>query len=870
MTDFTPHEATAREALALPVMPPGRLIGRETALAQVYAQLKEGHAVLIHGTAGVGKTALAATLAGAYAQQPGGVLWFNVDNPRLEELLVRVGRAYNIPEIMNADNPLGMIAAVENTLKRSKPLIVIDGRISADVATRFITRCVDGLPTLIISEAVIEGPWASLDLSTLETEQAVLLFKQESRLATTDSDSDVRQLVTLLDNLPLAIVITARAMLVSKQTPTAYLQLLQQVTNAVGGNPLVGALTASFRGLTAPLQGIILMMGATYDGRGSAELLSLISGAPSESVQQAMNILVQLGLAERTQRYSAPYYRLHPVIHAFAQSWLRGSNRLDDLQTKVQEAILAYAKKYTTGTSDAYNKLATEMDSFLALAKWSAAKGERAIISELVGTLGQTGDFVNERGYLYELLLLRSLSTTTTTAFPGNVAESTGAPLPFDAENEFEDEDYDEPLDDEADFDDDDLIDEDEIYDLEEDEVEDEDEDEEVLQPLASRLFNNPLDGLDGDEDDDILDEEMEDEEEVLSAALPITPVTIDLNTDDITKLRAGLVQARQSGDKQTQLRVLQAIGQLQVNQDMENEAIATYGEALTLQESMNDQDGILETLDMLSALMVKTDNSQAAVMYATRGAKMAESLKDELTRMQLLITLGDARQQLGESDQAENDYGYALEIARNSDDTQNEALVLYKLGYALLDTGDSDAAVDTWEQALQLFKSQEKRGYEGRVLGALGSAYGDLARWSEAVNFHTSSLHIAREVGDKEEEALQLSSLGYASVQANQLGQAVMRYRQALYLAYENDDRDNIVSTIVDLSRLLVESRKHITVAELLVNEAVSLDPSDKDVRQLKERIESEKKLAEAYQVAMISVNGNARQYAENAYKLL
>ncbi|MBC7871795.1 MAG: tetratricopeptide repeat protein [Chitinophagaceae bacterium] len=869
MTDFTPHEATAREALALPVMPPGRLVGRETALAQVYAQLKEGHAVLIHGTAGVGKTALAATLAGAYAQQPGGVLWFNVDNPRLEELLVRVGRAYNIPEIMNADNPLGMIAAVENTLKRSKPLIVIDGRISADVATRFITRCVDGLPTLIVGEAVIEGPWASLDLNPPETEQAVLLFKQESRLATTDYDSDVRQLVTLLGNLPLAIVVSARAMLASKQTPTAYLQLLQQVTNAVGGNPLVGALTASFRGLTAPLQGIILMMGATYDGRGSAELLSLISGAPVESVQQAMNILVQLSLAERTQRYSAPYYRLHPVIHAFAQSWLRGSNRLDDLQTKVQESILSYAKKYNAGTPDAYNKLATEIDSFLALAKWSAAKGERAISSELVAALSQAGDFVNERGYLYELLLLRSLGTTTTTAFPSNVAESTGAPLPFDAENEFEEEEYDEDFIDEADLDDEDLIDEDEEYDLEEDEVEDEGEDEEVLQPLASRLFNNPLDGLDGD-DDDLIDDDIDDDEEVLSAALPITPITIDLNTDDITKLRAGLVQARQSSDKQTQLRILQTIGQLQVNQDMENEAIATYGEALTLQESMNDQDGILETLDMLSALMVKTDNSQAAVMYATRGAKMAESLKDEVTRMQLLITLGDARQQLGESDQAENDYGYALEIARTSDDSQNEALILYKLGYALLDTGDSDAAVDTWEQALQLFKAQEKRDYEGRVLGALGSAYGDLARWSEAVNFHTSALYIAREVGDKEEEALQLSSLGYASVQANQLGQAVMRYRQALYLAYQNDDRDNIVSTIVDLSRLLVESRKHITVAELLVNEAVSLDPSDKDVRQLKERIESEKKLAEAYEVAMISVNGSARQYAENAYKLL
>src|SRR5690606_36609442 len=100
MSEFKTYDAVIHEAASLPVMLPPRLIGREAALAQVYTHLKENRSVLVHGEPGVGKTALAATLASAYAQQPSGVLWLNVDEDPLESLLVRVGRAYNIEEVV--------------------------------------------------------------------------------------------------------------------------------------------------------------------------------------------------------------------------------------------------------------------------------------------------------------------------------------------------------------------------------------------------------------------------------------------------------------------------------------------------------------------------------------------------------------------------------------------------------------------------------------------------------------------------------------------------------------------------------------------------------------------------------------------------
>ena len=443
MSDHKSHEATVHEAQALPVMLPAKLVGRENALAQVYSQLKAGQPVLVYGPAGVGKTALVARLAAAYTQQPGGVLWMNVDNPRLEELLVRVGRAYGVEEIVNTATPLGMVGAVESTLKGSKPFIVLDGSIQPDVASRFISRCAAGLPLVITSEIPLDGAWASFELEPLTTEHATALFRQEALLKSDEHNPDVRRMMDLLDCLPYSVIVAARAMVAAKQTPGDFLQTLQQTISAVDGDGAVAALTTSFRPLTGALQGLLFMMGATFNGSASVELLSIISGAAPQTVQQALNLLTQLHLLERTQRYGEPYYHMHPITHRFVQTSLQRTNRLEALQTKVREAVLDYAGKYSAESPQAHDKLATEIETFLATARWAANKGERQVASQITSLLDQAGDFVRERGYLYELQQVRAYGTiSSSTAFPAYQAEESGRYSPgvdLD-EDDFEDD----------------------------------------------------------------------------------------------------------------------------------------------------------------------------------------------------------------------------------------------------------------------------------------------------------------------------------------------------------------------------------------------------------------------------------------------
>jgi tetratricopeptide (TPR) repeat protein/energy-coupling factor transporter ATP-binding protein EcfA2 len=903
MVEFTPHEAAAREALSLPVQLPSKLIGREVVLAQVYSQLKDNKPVLIYGAPGIGKTAVAATLASAYTEMPGGVLWLHTrEDETFADLLARVGRAYKESAVANSENPLGMVGAVSTVLTQHKPLIVLDGRINPGAAAEFIGKCAQDLPVLLVTEEKIEGPWGAIGLEKLDHDQAATMFRH---LADLDDEGDpsVGQLVARLDANPFAITMAAGAVRANKQGAADFLAALPASPPA-GVGPQLLALTTAFRGLNSALQGLVLVLGATPHGEASGELVSLIGGAPLESIQQALSLLVQRGFVEQFTRYGAPYYRLHTLVSTFAHSWLRGSGRAEQLQAKVRDAALQFARRHSAAQGDAgaHNKLAAESDNFLAIARKDAAAGDSDSASQFAMALMQAGDFVSERGYVYDLLLLRRLTASSTSAFPAHITTeprpSAAGLEPDEDEQDEEDEIYGEledelePLDDEDDalaydlLDEDDIIEEEEVdaLDLELDAEEDEAlevDDEDLGEPVPEEQLDAVLIGTGAfaAQEDDYADED--DEEEVLDdledEALTAPPPPLSSpeaaapaeGADVLAQLRASLLQMRQAGDHRQQAELLSMIAKAQVERRMENEAIASYSEALSIFEALDDKPGILSTLEALGSLAARTDNLQAAVMHAKRGVTLAQELGNPVSQGKLLTTLGDAQQLLGESETSIRAYQQALSLAAPEGDVHAQAVILFKLGYAQLDYGTPEEAINTWEESLSLFRAQGRRDYEGRVLGGLGTAYGEMGHWTEAINFHTSALYIAREVKDQLEEALQLSNLGYASVQANQLGQAVLRYRQALHLAYVSGDRENIVSATVDLVRLLVESPRHLNIAQLLVDSALEVDPSDRDLRRLMERIEDERPHVDP-QIELAVVTGTARDYAANAYAML
>ncbi|MBK8020571.1 MAG: hypothetical protein IPK19_03845 [Chloroflexi bacterium] len=921
MADLISHEAPAHQAKDLPLVLPAKLIGREKLLGQAYMLLKQTKPVLVHGPSGIGKTAFAATLASAYCELPGGALWFDVNRSTLAELLARIGRAYGIADLARRDNPEGLLALAMATLTQHKPLVVLDGTLDISATSEFIMRCADRVPVLVVTDTTdTTGPWTQIALSRLEPESSQTLFRQIAPNASGDTES----LLALLDNNPFAITIAAGVI----STLGTSVQAFQEAMPARPGIPsTLLALTAAYTKLGSAQQGILLLLGASPRMGGTGELLSMVGGAPEAALHQVMTPLVQARLVDKLTRYGITYYRLHPLTHAFATSWLKGRGRLESLQANMWDAVVRYTEKHSAARN--FDALAAEMDNIRAVAETRSDTSNRASAERIAAALIQAGDFITSRGYVYELLALHKTASGPSTAFPAHqiamqqalfdvpaplapsttpaveeedadeedepLIEEVGlvADTDFDEEEEAEEEEVEvrastptsisdtlrsfadlDELDEEEDVEDDDESDvvnaiED---DLMEDDFDEDEEDEPVKAPAGPR---RPLSSILADDDDSIFDSDQFDrveDDEFDTGNIAVQEEVEALNpppTDEVERLRLSLVKARQASDRRQQAELLSAIGQLQTQRGLSNEAIASHSEALTVYEDLNDNSGILRTLELLTVLENQTDNFEAAALHAARGVRLARDLENEALERRMLILLGDTRLQLGDGKQAVQAFSDALDLARTAGDNRDVADILLKLGFSRLDAGEAREAMDGFEEALTLFRTQGRRDKEGEALAALGMASAELERYAEAINFYNSALYIAREVHNPRDEMTQLSNLGFASVQVRDLGQAVLRYRQALHLAFELDDDDEIIDTTIELARLFVESPKHIDIASMLVDAGLAVDPTDRDLRRLKERIETERPGIDPT-VRIIQVTGTVRDYASNAYALL
>jgi len=802
MAEYTYHEAPAHNATALPVMLPGKLVGRDQTLAAVYGELKQNRPVLLYGPAGYGKSAIAATLASAYTQQSGGALWLGVDEDSLGQLIVRVARAYGDTEIANSENPTGMVGAVATTLAQNKPLIVLDGNPLIPAAREFVRQVADGLPVMIVTDESTDDDWKQVEIAPLADADAATLISEKAG----NNAPEMSQVAALLGNIPLALLVAAGTARIAQMDGAALLSALEETDEE---DPVTRALTVGFSKLQQGLQGILLMLGATFEGQASLELLTMLSGAQQATVQKVMTILAASGFVQQDMRYGTSYFYMHPSVHSYTQRFLASSGRLRPLQEKVRDTVVAYAKKYSEAGEEAHDKLSLEMGTFLSTVHWSSEQGEGDVSSQIVVALSQADGFVKGRGYLYELLQLQEGGSSGVSAFPAN------AMLPPEAlENDFDGDDEEEEI----------------LYD-----------DPETIEANAAL---SPEDLMSGG--GEALDE------------------------NDPDSLRMAIMEARGDDDRERELELQEKLSKLLLAQGKPTEAMSAYNELLVSYEEEDDEEKIVETRLELARLMVRLGSPQAAVLHATQGAKMAEELGQQEDQMRFLIILGDARQQLGESTDAILAYSHALDIAQATGDKKAEATAQMQLGFAQLDDDDAEIAIKTWDTALALCRELEMRDCEGRILGGLGTAYGELNRWEEAINFHNSALYIAREVDDKKEEALQLSNLGYAAREARKLGDAVLRYRQALHLAYENDAREDIVSNIVDLARILSESKLHLDIADMLVSDALTRDPNDREVLDLKQKLTTERMQAVADGLELRPVKGTAQEYAAAAYSLL
>ncbi len=911
MAELQPLEAPVTAVAALPLRRPGRPVGRDDLLRSLLLRLRQRQQLVLHGAAGAGKTTVAATIANVYLQQHARpVLWLNAQNPPLAELIVRVARACGDIDAANADNPLSQTRAVNALLAEQQPLLVLDGEVESGTLAVFVERCADEAPLVVTSTAPLaQGDWRNQPIGNLAESDALRLFKQKAGLKNGESDAEILALAAQLKYAAFPLTLAARSMVIARQSPAEFSETVAEALESHDDDATVAALNISFDGLNERLRDVLLFLSATIRGEASVAYLNLLSGIATESIDMSMTILSRLFLVERYQRAGEAYYRLHSQVHSFLSDWAIEHERFDALRADILDSSRDYLDVHGR-SDDAVMRLLAEMENLLASAAWAADNGDPDLAADLAEAIAPLEGLLAAEGYNYELLRLHAIRDGERLEFE-DLPEAEAPDLePVDDETEAHvpaasSDDSLSVLDEEAEetsliasevTDDSGVaaparaddstflsLDDRDLQSVNIDQLRtalnvasQNNETSRQLQILKAIARMQVSQGREKDAVStygDVLEiyESSEDKDGVLETLDMIAGLLVSSESTpaaiEQVKLRTALSFARQHEDTSRVLQILDAVGKVQIGQNREKDAVATYSEVLAIHEAQADKAGILGTLDMLAGLLIRSDSAVSALQHVQRGVHLADELSDDEAAMYLQISGGDAHLALGEASMAVESYERALAKARHRDDSQNEARILYNLGMAYLEANQERRAIEMLEDANDRFKEQEKRDMEGQVLRGLGTVNVRLERWSEAVNFHTSALYIARELGDRVTEAEQLRHLGEILIKADRLPEALTRLRQALHVAYEQQDKADVVAVIAELVNLMMRNLFLSSIAELLINDGLTYDPDDRELLRLKSEVVGAKERAAARGVALAVVAGTAREYAANAY---
>lgn len=393
---------------------PAHLYGREGLLGDGLRKLERGEWVLLHGFGGMGKTALAATLARDFLRQTGKpVLWLRASTQGPEAIFEALAYPYDAQQgLLKAEHKASF---VHNLLKEQQPgLLVLDDVWNGYSLQKLLEALPAGLPLLVTARERYPQ-LARLYVDRLERPDALHLLSAHAEETWVDS-SEPDALCELLGDHPFALRLAGLTLRQGGMAPSALKELIKDAPHDLktpgefrdeGSESVAALLGLSLETLSDPEYEAFLSFGILPTPRTTAGFLARCMRREPEATEEALYALSQRGLAERDSRPGSDTvsYRLHDLAHSYAKA-----NRLQR-PSSLARAALEYLEAHKTD----YDLLEADISNLLAAAQ--AAKGERLV--RYLYLLTVDGAYFTARGHsIHSVELLRTAAATAETVAP--------------------------------------------------------------------------------------------------------------------------------------------------------------------------------------------------------------------------------------------------------------------------------------------------------------------------------------------------------------------------------------------------------------------------------------------------------------------
>lgn len=786
--------------VAAPEAAPGSVfVGRDDAVTALLGFLDpaaEGSPAVVvssvSGLAGVGKTALAAQVAGLAVGRgwyPGGAVFtdlhgYDPDNRvRPGQLYGPLLRALGVPVEQIPPVPDEQAAAYHQHLalraEQGRPVLLVLDNVSGP------DQAADLLPRHRIHRALITSRHTLgeldgvriLDLDVLAEADAVDLLDQVLRSREpsdrriTEQPGQARELARLCGGLPLALRITAALLADDIAMPLVDMvaELADTSTRlsglSYGERAVASAFDLSFRHLgerDARAARMFWLLSVNPGPEVATEAAAVLAGEPVPRVRGRLRVLRQAHLVERGT--DTGRWRMHDLVGLFAAQLAETETELPAARDRLLRHYLAGADAADDhlgalaveptpdrfpGRESALAWLDTERPNLVAAVDLAADTGHEAVAVDLALALAR---FLDRRRHLDDHLAtaataVRAAERMADPSRRGRALNALGMAL-ADLRR------FDEAI-------------------------------AAYQQALAVHRDNG---------------NRRSEARTLANLGFALTEVR---RFDEATEVfeRAAVV-FRDLGDRHGEAMVLTNSAWTLQQQRRFDEAIAAHRRAVRIFAEVGDRDHEGRALNNLGGALVQAQRFAEAVGVAERAVAVTIELGDRHAEASALSVLGLALAGTGGLDDAITAYEQDLAICREIGDRYGEGQTLGNIGAALQQAGRFAEALPMHERAADICREFADRHGEAEELGNIGSALRELGRFGESVAIHERAAVIFEELGDRYRVGTELGNLGLAHQAASRLAKARECWQRASELFTELGASDDAQ----EVHRLLAE----------------------------------------------------------------
>lgn len=398
------HSATsavlARIADDVPDLP-RRLIGREDLIDEVAELLEDGDRVLLQGLGGIGKSALAATIAAQYIDDGHGpVIWLKAGAADAGALFESLGRLFEAQVEIAAKSGDEQVQAVRHLLAGTKALLVLDDAWDGSALAEMMRAVPRRMPVLVTSRQ--RFPLDEIvEVSELRPDEALKLLGYYVRRRDFSDDPDAARLCDVLGYHAFALEIASKTLKVYELSPA---ELLQQIEDSphdltmpanfgeLGRTGIKSLLDASVNALDRNLYDTFVTLGGMFEPTATPELLARTMEQTEPETAGCLEQLALRGLANPRSLNGMPYYRLHDLAYSYARTIFLNKGLSYD------RAISA-CRDYAAHHKDDLDALDVEQTNLLEAAETANQVGQREILVEIMRLLTVDGPYFAARGH---------------------------------------------------------------------------------------------------------------------------------------------------------------------------------------------------------------------------------------------------------------------------------------------------------------------------------------------------------------------------------------------------------------------------------------------------------------------------------------